>query len=147
MRKCTKCTILKPENEFYIKDSKTNRLHTQCKDCYREHRATFYAKHYQKYKEQYQIRAKLRREKVKTMYRDYIVSYLNTHPCVDCGESDIRVLELDHVDPTIKKFSVSQGVRLGYSQKDIEEEVKKCQVLCANCHKKRTATQFGWHKS
>jgi hypothetical protein len=139
--------MTKLEKDYYIKDSKTNRLHAQCKDCYKEHRVTFYAKHYQKYKIQYQERARLRRERVKTMYRNYIVSYLKKNPCIDCGENDIRVLELDHIDPNHKRFSVSQGVRLGYSQQDIENEVKKCRVLCANCHKKRTAVQFGWHKS
>ena len=142
-----KCKILKNESEYYVKDSKTGRLHAHCKACYKLHRITYYAKHYDKYKEEYRLRAGNRKNKLKNEYRQNIQNYLLKNPCKDCGEKDIRVLELDHLDIKNKVFSVSQGVRLGYSWDKIYQEIQKCQVLCANCHKKRTATQFGWHKN
>jgi len=76
-----------------------------------------------------------------------MIEYLADKTCVDCGEHDIRVLELDHLDPQLKKFTISQAVRLGKGWEEVEQELKKCQILCANCHKKRTAKQFSWYKA
>lgn len=147
MKICTKCGIEKSETEFFIRNKQTGRLHAQCKSCYKIHRGTFYASHYAKYRELYISRAKARREILRAEFRANMLSYIADKSCVDCGESDIRVLELDHLDPTTKKFSISQAVKLGYAWVDVLEEMKKCRVLCANCHKKRTAQQFNWYKA
>lgn len=62
--------------------------------------------------------------------------------CVECGIKDILVLEFDHIDETTKTKGVSQ-IRKNGLLKDLVVELNKCIVLCANCHKKRTALQFG----
>lgn len=147
MKVCSKCSVAKPETEYFVKDKKSGRLHAQCKECYKEHRKSYYAEHYEKYKVLYRQRAKERREAQRQEFRDNIVRYLNKKSCTICGEYDIRTLEFDHIDPTNKLFSISQAVRQGYSWKDIEMEIKKCRVLCANCHKKHTASQQGWYKN
>jgi 5-methylcytosine-specific restriction endonuclease McrA len=53
-------------------------------------------------------------------------------PCVKCGRND--KLQVDHIDPRLKTthkiWSWSETKRL--------EELKKCQVLCEKCHKKKT---------
>lgn len=72
----------------------------------------------------------------------YVVEYLKTHPCVDCGESDPIVLEFDHIKKKTK--SISDMIRGAFSLDVIENEIKKCEVRCANCHRKRTAKQFNW---
>jgi hypothetical protein len=147
MRQCTKCKIYKPETEYFIKSKVTGRLHAQCKECYREHRKSYYSAHYNKYRQEYRNRAKIRREKLKLEFRMNMLEYLSDKYCKDCGESDNRVLELDHIDPEQKLFSISQAVRLGYGWSDVIDEIKKCQILCANCHKCRTAQQFNWYKA
>jgi 5-methylcytosine-specific restriction endonuclease McrA len=53
--------------------------------------------------------------------------------CRVCGS--INSLEFDHVDPTIKKFSI--GKFLSYPKEEIEKEVSKCRLLCEMCHNKR----------
>lgn len=58
--------------------------------------------------------------------------------CESCGEDDYRVLEFDHIDKSKKNFSIADGVRNGCGIERIEEEIKKCQVLCANCHRRKT---------
>ena len=69
--------------------------------------------------------------------------WLKEHPCVDCGERDVVVLELDHTKG--EKFkSVSDMVRGGYSWDKILNELEKCEVRCANCHRRKTAKQFDW---
>ena len=74
-------------------------------------------------------------------------AFLSDQACAVCGEHDIRVLELDHIDPTKKKFTISQAVRLGFAWDEVLQEIAKCQILCANCHRKRTAEQYGWYKN
>lgn len=130
-----------------MRDKSTGRLHAQCKECYKVHRANYYTMHYQKYHAEYLLRAKLRREKLRIEYRTNILAYLSDKSCIDCGESDIRVLEFDHIDPSKKLFSISQGVTLGFKWYEIKDELKKCQILCANCHKRRTAQQYKWYKA
>ncbi len=130
-----------------MKDRRLGQLHTQCKECYKAHRRTYYAEHYAKYRDQYLLRAKLRRRRLRLEFRAKMLAYLSNKACVDCGETDLRVFELDHIDPTRKIFSVSQATTLGYAWEDVENELTKCRVLCANCHKKRTAQQFGWYKA
>ena len=78
--------------------------------------------------------------------RQYVRDYLSTHPCVNCGESDIVVLEFNHKDATTKRNNVSMIMKTNHSLKVLIEEIEKCEVLCANCHKRATAKQFGSHK-
>jgi hypothetical protein len=56
------------------------------------------------------------------------------------------VLEFDHRDRTTKRHDVSTLVRKKFSWSTILAEINKCDVVCANCHRRRTARQFGWHK-
>ena len=76
--------------------------------------------------------------------RKFAWDYLSTHPCMDCGECDPVVLEFDHVKG-IKVASISSLVAMGYSIPTIQKEIEKCEVRCANCHRKKTAEQQRWY--
>lgn len=80
-----------------------------------------------------------RRAKIRA--RLWLKEYLRTHPCVDCGESDLRVLEFDHLDPGNKLSGVSRLACNGASLRKILTEVAKCEVRCANCHRRRTVEE------
>jgi len=67
------------------------------------------------------------------------------HPCIDCGESDIRVLEFDHVRGE-KKANIGDMAGANIAWQRIEAELAKCVVRCANCHRRKTASDFGWYK-
>lgn len=70
--------------------------------------------------------------------RKWLIEYLQTHPCVDCGESDIVVLDFDHVRGT-KIMCVSEmAVKRTASLKNVQDEVAKCEVRCANDHRRIT---------
>jgi len=72
--------------------------------------------------------------------------YLSNNPCVDCGESDPIVLEFDHIDPSTKSFKISRRISGSTtSWKRIYEEILKCEIRCANCHRRRTAQQFNYY--
>lgn len=75
----------------------------------------------------------------------FICEYLATHPCVDCGERDPVVLEFDHVRGE-KEWEVAHMVRCAYPIARIKAELLKCEVRCANCHRRKTAQQFGWYR-
>ena len=66
--------------------------------------------------------------------REYVNNHLKTHSCIDCGNSDIRVLEFDHVRGT-KTDSISQAVRRGWKMESLIVEIEKCEVRCCNCHR------------
>jgi hypothetical protein len=75
--------------------------------------------------------------KIRADKQDRIVAYKN-QPCADCGKSyPPRVMDLHHIDPTKKEFDLSQSRGYGKSLKAVEEELVKCVVLCANCHRLR----------
>jgi len=146
MRTCTKCLKIKASEYFFVKDKKSGRLHSVCKDCSKVQRARTYKNHYVRYKDSYRLRALKRRTQKRSEYRINILDLLSNSACVICTESDPRVLEFDHINPKEKRFSISQSVRLGFSWEETLVEIAKCQILCANCHKKRTSKQFNWYK-
>ena len=70
---------------------------------------------------------------------------MKSNPCVDCNEADPIVLEFDHRDDVEKIAEVGKLVANGYKWETIKEEIDKCDVRCANCHRRRTAKQFNWY--
>jgi len=66
--------------------------------------------------------------------RQYITEYLKTHPCVDCGITDIRVLEFDHVRGE-KSGNVSKAIGQFWSEEKLLTEIEKCDIRCCNCHR------------
>jgi hypothetical protein len=73
--------------------------------------------------------------------RAFILGHLSGHPCIDCGEVDPVVLEFDHIQP--KRAMVSYLVAHGAPLARIEEEVRRCEVVCVSCHRRRTAIRRG----
>ena len=73
------------------------------------------------------------------------MGYLETHHCVDCDETDPVVLTFDHRDGVEKLDTVGALLRKR-SLAAMIAEVAKCDVRCANCHRRRTAEQFHWSK-
>jgi hypothetical protein len=75
---------------------------------------------------------------------DMLSDYLYDRGCLDCGTTDIRVLEFDHVRDK-KIMSVSEMLRNHWAWDKIQSEIDKCDIVCANCHRIRTYTrQNSW---
>ncbi len=85
------------------------------------------------------------REKLREQSARKVFEYLINHPCINCGESDPIVLEFDHRNRDDKIESVSILVR-NSSWKRIEFEIQKCDVLCANCHRRKSAAEFNYKR-
>lgn len=54
--------------------------------------------------------------------------------CKKCGEDRIYVLDFHHRDPNEKESQLSDFSK-GYDFEGFFEELKKCDLLCANCHR------------
>jgi hypothetical protein len=69
--------------------------------------------------------------------RAMITALKTGKPCMDCGNQfPPYVMDFDHRDPTLKKNNVAY---MAHSSLDrIMEEIEKCDLVCANCHRIRT---------
>jgi|APSaa5957512535_1039671.scaffolds.fasta_scaffold24296_2 hypothetical protein len=74
--------------------------------------------------------------------RQFIAELKLSNPCSMCGETDPRCLDFDHHDPAVKVASIGYLVQQEYGLQTILKEIGKCQILCANCHRIKTAKQF-----
>jgi hypothetical protein len=54
--------------------------------------------------------------------------------CVKCDQSHPAALSFHHVDPTTKVFNIDGRVFGNHKWSVVEEELKKCQLLCLYCH-------------
>ena len=137
-RACIVCGQSKPVGEFYFVEAR-QRYHVYCKTCKR----AYNRRHYITNKDHY-VRNVMRKKAGRLdANRRLVWGFLLGHPCVDCGEPDPIVLEFDHWDPGLKTTSVSLMLS-DYTWPRIQVEIAKCEVRCANCHRRRTARQFGW---
>lgn len=128
---CYKCKKDKPLSEFHKNKTKSDGVHSCCKQCQRE----YTRKHYEHNKQYYVDKARAYRNSL----LEKVFEYLSDHPCVDCGEGDLVVLEFDHIDGS-KEGNVLNLLRCS-SWDSVEQEISKCEVRCANCHRRRHAVE------
>lgn len=135
---CTKCHQEKPMDEFPWKNTVRNKRHAVCKSCTARRSRGWYENN----KDAHIQNVMFHKEQARQEARKYVWEYLSSHPCCICGESDPIVLDFDHVNG--KDAAVSRLVADGVSIKRIEKEIIRCQVLCCNCHRRKTAKERGW---
>lgn len=123
--------------EFAKNRARTDGLQTQCRTCVKATNARHYKKNAEVQKER--SRRYVEANQVK------VWEYLAKHPCVACGEDDPVVLEFDHREPKEKTMAISAAI-FEWSWMRIAAEIEKCDVLCANCHRRKTARQRGYFK-
>jgi 5-methylcytosine-specific restriction endonuclease McrA len=73
----------------------------------------------------------------------FILKFLSKKYCVDCGETDPIVLEFDHISN--KKINISELIK-DSSVENLKLEIDKCEIRCANCHRKKTAKDLNFYK-
>ena len=136
MKQCTKCQEWKPEVEFGKAKKGKDGLSTVCKDC----RHSYYLAHAEKIKaksSRYYYRnrekalecAKNSRTKNK-IKRAAFMDDVKTE-CVKCGEERRYLVEFHHIDPSDKKYNISEYKVVNET---LFNEIKKCICLCRNCH-------------
>ena len=137
MKKCTKCGRTKSTSQFNHKRGGFNSLCRMCDNASSRER-------YPRYRETHIKATRERNHEIRATNKAKIAEYLLTHPCVDCSEKDRRVLDFDHTRGK-KKATVTR--LSSYSKWEIVlQEIKKCEVRCANCHRIKTLERAGWSK-
>ena len=68
--------------------------------------------------------------------RVFLERYKQGIVCCVCGENHPACLEHHHKDPSKKEFNIGSSVWKGKTRAQIQREIRKCIVLCSNCHKK-----------
>lgn len=125
MKTCSKCNELKPLSDFGKRRKGTQ---AYCKDCNKEYKRRHYqsnASLYKKKSRDYKIDLNNQIQKLKEV------------PCADCGKQyHFCAMDFDHLEN--KEFGISQATTLGKSLPKIMNEIAKCEVVCAVCHRIRS---------
>ena len=137
MKTCSRCKTDKPFSDFGKQAKSKDGYQYHCRQCKAE-------LHQLNHKRRMESIKRSQRKRVDTG-RQFVVEWFSTHPCVDCGNSDIRVLEFDHLSDKLK--GVGWLLHAGYSVAAIKREIEKCEVRCKNCHVIKTYERMGstWH--
>jgi 5-methylcytosine-specific restriction endonuclease McrA len=81
---------------------------------------------------------KERKRKHKEEMRSWVRELKSTTPCADCQLLfPYYVMDFDHVTDD-KEKAISVAMNQGWSKSKLEEEIAKCELVCANCHRQRT---------
>lgn len=127
MKVCKKCELEKKLEEFSF-DNKRNRTLSWCKECVREKNKIRYSNNREeilKKKEEYHLKSS-----------EWFRELRENLKCERCGFSHPATLDFHHLDPSQKSFGISRAARNAWFNKEkILEEIKKCIVLCSNCHR------------
>lgn len=135
---CGSCHLPKDINLFAKKTSAKDGRQSICKECQSEYNKNYYQENSEEIKE----KTAPRRDAHKLASKQLVINYLLDHPCIDCGEKDIVVLDFDHIGD--KEYNIADMIRMGFSLDAIRNEISKCVVRCANCHRRKTAKDFNW---
>jgi hypothetical protein len=138
--KCYRCGELKPVTDFSWRRKAKGQRDTFCRPC----RSACGKEHYAANRQRYIDQARAQKQRLARERTEYLIDYFKTHPCVDCGEDDPIVLQFDHLRD--KSFSIGQELARR-SWRSILGEMEKCDVVCANCHMRRTAQRRGFRRS
>lgn len=125
---CSKCKVSKTITDFNFRKRSTGLRLPYCRECGKQ----FTQSHYRRNKRQYigrSVRAKKQR-------REYL-RQVKSRPCADCGvQYPYYVMDFDHREGEEKIFEMN---RVNYvTMRTIKQEIEKCDVVCANCHRERT---------
>ncbi len=134
LRRCPRCDVELPLSAY----NRNGEGHQHwCRECFRTYFST---------------RGDLHREQVRrgiakrrAAAHAHVLEDLRDHPCVDCGEDELLVLEFDHHRGE-KTRDISRLVAEAAGLPRLRRELERCEVVCANCHRRRTATRGGWFR-
>src|SRR5712692_1194263 len=125
-KRCARCHREKPLSDFRKKHRQVHQPY--CRPC----QAEYHREHYLKNAAAYKASAKRRLERMKKILR-----VGKSRPCADCRvQYPYYVMDYDHKDRSKKLDSVTQLV--WESEQTLRDEIAKCDVVCANCHRIRT---------
>jgi hypothetical protein len=133
---CYRCGERKPAVEFAWRRKAKRQRDSFCRAC----RSAYGKEHYAANRQRYIDQAAAHKRELRLVRTALLIEFFETHPCADCGETDPVVLEFDHLYD--KAFNIGTHL-LQRKWQTILDEIAKCEVVCANCHRRRTAQRRG----
>lgn len=131
MRTCARCQQSLPLEDFGVHRREKGSLKHTCRPCTR----AYGRDHYQRNKGDYLEKARRWEAKMKAL-----IDAAKNRPCTDCGQTfPPYVMDFDHLPGREKAFNVSAGRAIGLAK--VQAEIDKCDLVCANCHRRRTWTR------
>lgn len=109
---CTKCGRELPLDAFPWRNKAAGTRRSDCKECHSAYM-----------KNQYASKKRI------------IEEQKAQQKCAKCGETRGYVLDYHHLNPEEKTSTIARMTSNKYNLEDIQKEVNKCIVLCANCHR------------
>lgn len=128
---CRSCRRLLHRGAF----TKSGAAERRCRECLR--------KYFQQRGELHRSQSAAAKRRRKKRAAEFISGVLSSARCADCQLADPLVLEFDHVGP--KRAHMNTLVNEGYSVTTLSEELANCEIVCVNCHRRRTdGRRGGW---
>ncbi|OGM11668.1 hypothetical protein A2V80_02715 [Candidatus Woesebacteria bacterium RBG_16_39_8b] len=135
---CPKCQKYKYLVDFYRRKTgiRSGEYYEKCKECMKS-RGRYYYRH----NHDRQLALKLAINRKNYYLRRNIMIKIKSQPCKDCSNLyPYFVMDFDHRD---RKSKVDSPARLrSYSFKKFMDEIKKCDIVCSNCHRIRTFKKY-----
>ena len=131
MKKCTMCKESKEITDFNKNKTKHDGYNNICRECSKARSKQYYNMNPLQHRKAVAKRNAIQR----TIIRDYIIEQ-KTSGCILCDETDPCCIDFHHTDPTSKAFGIGSAGGRGIPINDIQKEINKCVLLCANCHRK-----------
>ena len=132
MKRCSRCRKPKEPDDFHWKVKGLYRQ-SRCKLCVIRYNKAWYAENKTAILARLGVQKRKARASVAAKLRE-----LRSAPCTDCKKKyGYWVMQFDHFRGQ-KSFDISRGAAFGYAWATMEEELAKCELVCANCHATRT---------
>lgn len=129
MKICSKCKIEKPLTSYSKNKSRKDGVQTFCKECNKSFCANKYAT------------CNLHRKRIldnnNRMYKansQFVRRVKRLYGCYFCGEKEPVSLDFHHLDPREKDKNIHSLYK--YSRSALKRELRKCMLVCSNCHRK-----------
>ncbi|UTI64845.1 hypothetical protein NBH00_01230 [Paraconexibacter antarcticus] len=126
VKRCPRCATEKPATDF---NRTGTGLTAWCRACYRE------------YHHSRREAGRVVRRAAADRGRRHVAAALEGATCADCGLRDPVVMEFDHLGE--KRANVARLLGNGTSPRRLDEEIARCEIVCVNCHRRRTARRGG----
>lgn len=153
-KQCTKCKQTKSNSCFYKKVKGCDELSSWCKACTKVYGAYYRKTHANEIHARGKRYRKMKFEQIKEKHKEYrknnqdkikllalrhkeectkIMCDLKVNGCTFCGyNKNMHALEFHHVNQDDKKYNITYAT---ITRKDLVDEINKCLLLCANCHR------------
>jgi hypothetical protein len=135
-KRCTGCGEELPIDDFGVKLPASGKRQARCRTCMRAYQREWYAAHRE------DVTARVRKAKRERHRKnDAIIKAAKDQPCTDCGQRyAAEEMDFDHVRG-VKSFNIGNA-RYDRSVEQLLNEIDKCEVVCAVCHRLRTVERL-----